>query len=88
MILTVERRAAIELRNQGVISDEILHRVEQELDVEAIRRGIGDLRLQWGWPCRFQPTFFAIHEGPRVGCRQASGGILCTCSPRLNSFMV
>ena len=40
--LTAERRALIELRDQGVISDEILHVLEQELDVEAIRIGLGE----------------------------------------------
>jgi CPA1 family monovalent cation:H+ antiporter len=42
--LTAERVAAIELRNRGVISDEVLHRLEQELDVEAVRLGLGDIR--------------------------------------------
>jgi len=42
--LTAERLMAIALRDQGVISDEVLHRIEQELDVEAIRLGIGDIR--------------------------------------------
>lgn len=48
--LTAERMAAIDLRNQGVISDEVLHRVEQELDVEAIRLGIGDMRPNGSFP--------------------------------------
>ena len=39
--LSSERRMAIALRNRGVIGDEVLHRVEQELDVEAIRLGLG-----------------------------------------------
>ncbi|HKZ07206.1 MAG TPA: Na+/H+ antiporter [Methylomirabilota bacterium] len=43
--LTAERRALIELRNRGVISDDVLHRLEQELDVEAIRLGLGETRL-------------------------------------------
>jgi len=43
--LTAERLALIDLRNEGVISDEILHRLEQELDVEALRIGIGELRV-------------------------------------------
>lgn len=42
--LTAERRALIQLRDQGVISDEVLHRIEQELDVEAMRIGAGELR--------------------------------------------
>lgn len=43
--LTAERRALIALRDQGVISDEVLHRVEQELDVEAMRIGLGEVRM-------------------------------------------
>jgi CPA1 family monovalent cation:H+ antiporter len=43
--LSAERRALIALRDQGVISDEILHRLEQELDVEAMRIGLGETRL-------------------------------------------
>lgn len=40
----------LELRNEGRISDEILHRVEQELDIEAIRLGRGDLRADGAVP--------------------------------------
>jgi Na+/H+ antiporter len=43
--LSAERRAVIALRDQGVISDEILHRLEQELDVEAMRIGLGEVRM-------------------------------------------
>ena len=43
--LSAERRALIALRDQGAISDEILHRLEQELDVEAMRIGLGEARL-------------------------------------------
>jgi len=43
--LTAERLAVIKLRNDGVISDEILHRLEHELDIEALRIGIGELRV-------------------------------------------
>ena len=43
--LSAERRAVIELRDQGVISDEILHRLERELDVEAMRIGLGEVRM-------------------------------------------
>jgi CPA1 family monovalent cation:H+ antiporter len=43
--LTAERLAVIGLRNEGVISDEILHRLEHELDLEALRIGIGELRV-------------------------------------------
>jgi monovalent cation/hydrogen antiporter len=47
-ILTAERLALIGLRNDGVISDEVLHRLEHELDVEALRSGIGELRISAG----------------------------------------
>jgi CPA1 family monovalent cation:H+ antiporter len=43
--LSAERRALIALRDQGAISDEILHRLEQELDVEAMRIGLGETRM-------------------------------------------
>ncbi|HSF03761.1 MAG TPA: cation:proton antiporter, partial [Solirubrobacterales bacterium] len=46
--ITAERRAVIALRDQGAISDEILHRIEQELDVEAMRIGLGEVRLDGG----------------------------------------
>ncbi|HSB13484.1 MAG TPA: Na+/H+ antiporter, partial [Bryobacteraceae bacterium] len=35
--LSAERLALIDLRNDGTISDELLHRLEHELDVEALR---------------------------------------------------
>jgi CPA1 family monovalent cation:H+ antiporter len=43
--LSAERRALIALRDQGVISDDVLHRLEQELDIEAMRIGLGEERL-------------------------------------------
>jgi CPA1 family monovalent cation:H+ antiporter len=43
--LSSERRVLIALRDQGVISDEVLHRLEQELDVEAMRIGLAETRL-------------------------------------------
>ena len=43
--LTAERLTAIRFRNEGVISDEVLHRLEHELDVEALRAGVGELRV-------------------------------------------
>ncbi len=43
--LSAERRALIALRDAGVVSDEVLHRLEQELDVEAIRIGLGEIPL-------------------------------------------
>jgi Na+/H+ antiporter len=45
--LTAERMTVINLRNNDVISDEILHRLEHELDVEALRIGIGELRVTY-----------------------------------------
>lgn len=43
--LTAERLTLIQLRNDGMISDDVLHRLEQELDVEAMRVGIAERRL-------------------------------------------
>ncbi len=43
-LLRAERRAMVRLRNEGAISDEVLHELERELDVEAIRLGIGEER--------------------------------------------
>jgi CPA1 family monovalent cation:H+ antiporter len=50
---------AIALRDQGVISDEVLHRVEQELDVEAILLGIGDIRPNGSFPSPIAEATFA-----------------------------
>ena len=36
-VLTAQREAVIKLRDDGVISDEILRRVERDLDLEAVR---------------------------------------------------
>jgi CPA1 family monovalent cation:H+ antiporter len=36
-LLETERRAVIELRNAGEISDEVMRRVERDLDLEASR---------------------------------------------------
>jgi CPA1 family monovalent cation:H+ antiporter len=43
--LTAERVALIGMRNNGTISDDVLHRLEHELDVEALRVGIGERRV-------------------------------------------
>lgn len=43
-LLRAERRAMIRLRDEGAISDEVLHALERELDVEALRIGAGSLR--------------------------------------------
>jgi CPA1 family monovalent cation:H+ antiporter len=40
--LRAERRALIGLRNEGAISDEVLHHLERELDVEALHLGAGE----------------------------------------------
>ena len=42
--LEAERRRLIALRDESAISDEVLHRLEQELDVEAMRIGLGEAR--------------------------------------------
>jgi len=47
-MLTAERLAVIDLRNDGAISDDVLHRLEHELDVEALRVGIGERRVSSG----------------------------------------
>lgn len=46
--LAAERMALIALRNDGTIGDELLHRLEQELDVQAFRLGIGERRAHSG----------------------------------------
>jgi CPA1 family monovalent cation:H+ antiporter len=38
-VLATERRTTIRLRNQGIINDEVLHRIERELDLEEARLG-------------------------------------------------
>lgn len=38
-MLSAERRTAIQLRNQGIINDEVLHRIERDLDLEETRLG-------------------------------------------------
>lgn len=38
-VLSIERRTAIRLRNQGVINDEILNRIERDLDLDETRLG-------------------------------------------------
>jgi hypothetical protein len=36
-LLRSQRRALIELRNEGVIGDEVIHRIERDLDLEESR---------------------------------------------------
>ena len=43
--LTAERRTIIAMRDNGRISDDVLHRLEHELDIEALRLGIGERRV-------------------------------------------
>jgi Na+/H+ antiporter len=43
--LTAERAALVAMRNNDTISDDVLHRLEHELDIEAIRLGIGERRV-------------------------------------------
>lgn len=38
-VIAAERRTAIRLRNQGEIGDEVLHRIERDLDLEETRLG-------------------------------------------------
>jgi CPA1 family monovalent cation:H+ antiporter len=40
-MLDAERRMLVRLRNEGAISDEVLRDLEQDLDLEAIRAGMG-----------------------------------------------
>ena len=44
-VLTAERLALIGLRDNGTISDEVLHQLEQELDVAALHQGVGERRV-------------------------------------------
>jgi monovalent cation/hydrogen antiporter len=44
--LLAERMRLIQLRDEGSISDEVLQRLEHELDVEAMRMGAGGERLE------------------------------------------
>jgi CPA1 family monovalent cation:H+ antiporter len=46
--LAAERRALIELRDRGEISDEVLLALEEELDREALRHGLAHVRHDWG----------------------------------------
>ncbi len=43
-MIDAERRMLIRLRNEDAISDDVLHSLEQELDLEAVRAGAGDER--------------------------------------------
>jgi Na+/H+ antiporter len=41
-VIAAERRMLVRLRNEGAISDETLRGLEQELDLEAVRLGLGE----------------------------------------------
>jgi NhaP-type Na+/H+ or K+/H+ antiporter len=43
-MIDAERRMLIRLRNEDAISDEVLRSLEQELDLEAMRAGAGEVR--------------------------------------------
>jgi monovalent cation/hydrogen antiporter len=43
-MIGAERRMLVRLRNEGAISDDVLRELEQELDLEAVRAGLGDAR--------------------------------------------
>jgi len=43
-MLRAERRMLVRLRNEGAISDDVLAQLEQELDLESVRVGVGDDR--------------------------------------------
>jgi CPA1 family monovalent cation:H+ antiporter len=43
-MIGAERRMLVRLRNEGAISDEVLRDLEHELDLEAVRVGIGHVR--------------------------------------------
>ncbi|BCA53587.1 putative Na+/H+ antiporter [Nitrospira sp. KM1] len=44
--MTAERLALVGLRNDGTISDDVLHHLEQELDVAALHLGVGERRVE------------------------------------------
>ncbi len=44
VMIRAERRMLVRLRNEGAISDEVLRELELELDLDAVRAGLGDAR--------------------------------------------
>ena len=46
--LDAERRAVITLRDDEIISDAVLRQLKHELDVEALRIGVADVRTTDG----------------------------------------
>jgi hypothetical protein len=47
-VLSAERRAVVDLRDAGVVADEVLHQIEKEIDVESVRSGVGEWRMRGG----------------------------------------
>jgi hypothetical protein len=45
-VLSAERRALVDLRDAGVVADEVLHQIEKEIDVESVRSGVGEWRMR------------------------------------------
>ena len=43
-MMSAERRMLVRLRNEGAISDDVLRELELELDLEAVRVGLGEVR--------------------------------------------
>jgi CPA1 family monovalent cation:H+ antiporter len=43
-MMRAERRMLVRLRNEGAISDDVLRDLEQELDLDAVRAGVGHAR--------------------------------------------
>ena len=41
-MVAAQRREAIRLRDQGVINEEVLYRIERELDLEELWLGVED----------------------------------------------
>ena len=39
-VLDAEREAVIRMRDDGIIGDEVLHSIERDLDLEALRSGV------------------------------------------------
>jgi len=46
-VLSAERRAVVALRDAGVVADEVLHQIEKEIDVESVRSGVGEWRMDF-----------------------------------------
>ena len=71
--LSAERRALIALRDEGAISDDVLHRLEQELDIEAIRIGVGRGASARATRTADRDVAARTAGGPRGGRRTSAG---------------